>query len=109
MRKNLKRYSFLIFTVFWIIFAIHLQIVFSVHEAIADENTAVIIRSHQVSAYDEAVNGFEKGCKERNISMWKNLKVNSISGLDTLVLPITRFDPPWIALISIDNSITYSK
>lgn len=31
------------------------------------ENTAIIIRSQQIAAYNEAIKGFEEGCKEKNI------------------------------------------
>ncbi len=32
-----------------------------------DENTVIIIRSQQIAAYNEAISGFEEGCKEKNI------------------------------------------
>lgn len=32
-----------------------------------DENTVIIIRSQQIAAYNEAIKGFEEGCKEKNI------------------------------------------
>lgn len=32
-----------------------------------DENAVIIIRSQQIAAYNEAISGFEEGCKEKNI------------------------------------------
>lgn len=32
-----------------------------------NENTAIIIRSQQIAAYNDAIKGFEEGCKEKNI------------------------------------------
>lgn len=34
-----------------------------------NENTAIIIRSQQIAAYNDAIKGFEEGCKEKNISI----------------------------------------
>lgn len=35
----------------------------------AGENTVIIIRSQQIAAYNEAIKGFEEGCKGENISI----------------------------------------
>ncbi|MCF6153943.1 MAG: hypothetical protein E3K36_01570 [Candidatus Brocadia sp.] len=35
----------------------------------ASENTVIIIRSQQIAAYNEAMKGFEEGCKGKNISI----------------------------------------
>ncbi|MFN3531457.1 MAG: ABC transporter substrate-binding protein [Candidatus Brocadia sp.] len=35
----------------------------------ARENTAIIIRSQQIAAYNKAIKGFEEGCKGKNISI----------------------------------------
>jgi len=35
----------------------------------ASENTVIIIRSQQITAYNEAIKGFEEGCKGKNISI----------------------------------------
>ncbi|MCF6156733.1 MAG: hypothetical protein E3K36_16190 [Candidatus Brocadia sp.] len=35
----------------------------------ASENTVIIIRSQQIAAYNEAIKGFEEGCKGKNISI----------------------------------------
>ena len=55
--------------VFWLIFALSLQTVFYIPKIIAAENTVVIIQSQQIAAYNEAIKGFEKGCKGKNISI----------------------------------------
>ncbi len=34
-----------------------------------DEKTAIIIRSHQIAAYDEAIKGFQEGCKGKGITV----------------------------------------
>lgn len=36
---------------------------------IAAEKTVIIFRSQQIAAYNEAIQGFEEGCKEKNISI----------------------------------------
>lgn len=36
---------------------------------IAAEKTVVVFRSQQIAAYNEAIQGFEEGCKEKNISI----------------------------------------
>ena len=33
------------------------------------ENTVVIIRSQEIAAYNEAIKGFEEGCKGKNLSI----------------------------------------
>ena len=55
--------------VFWLIFALSLQTVFYIPKIIAAENTVVIIQSQQIAAYNEAIKGFEEGCKGKNISI----------------------------------------
>lgn len=35
----------------------------------ASENTVIIIRSQRIAAYNEAIKGFEEGCKGKNISI----------------------------------------
>lgn len=45
------------------------QTTFFVPRLIAAEKTVVIFRSQQIAAYNEAILGFEEGCKEKNISI----------------------------------------
>ena len=73
-RKSHMYRSYMV--VFWLIFALSLQTVFYIPKIIADENTVVIIQSQQIAAYNEAIKGFEEGCKGKNIS------INSIYNLN---------------------------
>ena len=66
-RKSHMYRSYMV--VFWLIFALSLQTVFYIPKIIADENTVVIIQSQQIAAYNEAIKGFEEGCKGKNISI----------------------------------------
>ncbi len=66
-RKSHRYRSYIV--VFWLIFALSLQTVFYIPKIIAAENTVVIIQSQQIAAYNEAIKGFEKGCKGKNISI----------------------------------------
>ena len=66
-RKSHMYRSYIV--VFWLIFALSLQTVFYIPKIIAAENTVVIIQSQQIAAYNEAIKGFEKGCKGKNISI----------------------------------------
>ena len=66
-RKSHMYRSYMV--VFWLIFALSLQTVFYIPKIIAAENTVVIIQSQQIAAYNEAIKGFEKGCKGKNISI----------------------------------------
>jgi len=73
-RKSHMYRSYMV--VFWLIFALSLQTVFYLPKIIAAENTVVIIQSQQIAAYNEAIKGFEEGCKGKNIS------INSIYNLN---------------------------
>lgn len=53
----------------WFILAFLFQTSFLIWNVTAAENTVFIIRSQQISAYNEAIKGFEEGCKEKNISI----------------------------------------
>ena len=54
---------------FWFIITFLFQTSFLIHNVTAAENTVFIIRSQQISAYNEAIEGFEEGCKGKNISI----------------------------------------
>lgn len=54
---------------FWFILASLFQTHFLIPHATAAENTVIIIRSQQITAYNEAIKGFEEGCKGKNISI----------------------------------------
>src|SRR3990172_10682305 len=66
-RKSHMYRSYMV--VFWLIFALSLQTVFYIPKIIADENTVVIVQSQQITAYNEAIKGFEEGCKGKNVSI----------------------------------------
>lgn len=51
------------------ILAFLLQTSVLISPVIAAENTVIIIRSQQIAAYNEAIKGFEEGCKGKNISI----------------------------------------
>ncbi len=53
----------------WFILAFLFQPLFLLRNVTAAENTVFVIRSQQISAYNEAIKGFEEGCKEKNISI----------------------------------------
>ena len=53
----------------WLMITFLLQTSSHISTAIATENTAVVIRSQQITAYNEAIKGFEEGCKGENISI----------------------------------------
>lgn len=53
----------------WFVLIFLFQPSFLLRNVIAAENTVFIIRSQQISAYNEAIKGFEEGCKEKNISI----------------------------------------
>ncbi|MBU6391151.1 MAG: ABC transporter substrate-binding protein [Planctomycetota bacterium] len=53
----------------WFVLVFLFQPSFLLRNVIAAENTVFIIRSQQISAYNEAIKGFEEGCKEKNISI----------------------------------------
>jgi len=55
--------------VFWFVLAFLFQTSFLIPIIIAAENTVIIIRSQQIPAYNEAIKGFEEGCKGKNISI----------------------------------------
>ncbi|ODS29880.1 MAG: hypothetical protein SCARUB_05019 [Candidatus Scalindua rubra] len=67
IHKHLTLHSLLVPIIFWLITSFVFQIVFHIPEAIANENTVIIIRSQQITAYNKVIDGFEKGCKEKNI------------------------------------------
>src|SRR3990170_7632773 len=69
IEKYLKQHCLQIFTVFWFILAFLFQISFLSPQIFAKENTVVIIQSQQIAAYNEAIKGFENGCKGKNISI----------------------------------------
>jgi len=69
MQKHHKFYSFLIFSIFWMIFNFLIQISFQIPFAIAGEKLVTIVRSQQISAYNEVIKGFEERCKGENISI----------------------------------------
>src|SRR3990167_5809647 len=76
IEKYLKQHCLQIFTVFWFILAFLFQISFLSPQIFAKENTVVIIQSQQIAAYNEAIKGFEEGCKGKSIS------INSIYNLN---------------------------
>ncbi len=53
----------------WFAVVFLFQTTFFVPRLIAAEKTVVIFRSQQIAAYNEAILGFEEGCKEKNISI----------------------------------------
>ena len=53
----------------WFVLAFLFQTSFLIPAIIAAENTVIIIRSQQIPAYNEAIKGFEEGCKGKNISI----------------------------------------
>ncbi|HHT9136416.1 MAG TPA: ABC transporter substrate-binding protein [Candidatus Wunengus sp. YC60] len=69
MEKYLNQRSLKTPTVFWFILAFLSQISFLSPQIFARENTVVIIQSQQIAAYNEAIKGFEEGCKGKNISI----------------------------------------
>ncbi|MDN3512832.1 MAG: ABC transporter substrate-binding protein [Candidatus Brocadia sp.] len=69
-KKYGKPHRYLYLTVmFWFILASLFQTHFLIPHATAAENTVIIIRSQQITAYNEAIKGFEEGCKGKNISI----------------------------------------
>ena len=69
VQNSIKVRRFLIYPAFWFIIAFFTQLSFHTSKVIATENTVVILRSQQIAAYDETIQGFEGGCKEKNISI----------------------------------------
>ena len=69
IEKYLHQRSLKIFTALWFILAFLSQISFLSPQIFAKENKVVIIQSQQIAAYSEAIKGFEKGCKGKNISI----------------------------------------
>ena len=69
IEKYLHQRNLQIFTFFWFILAFLSQISFLSPQIFAKENTVVIIQSQQIAAYNEAIKGFEEGCKGKNISI----------------------------------------
>lgn len=69
MKKYLNQRTLQNSTVFWLALAFFSQISFFSSSILAGENTVVIIQSQQIAAYNEAINGFEEGCKGKNISI----------------------------------------
>lgn len=67
IQKNHKLYCFPVIVAFWFIFIFLFQIVPCISEAFAAGRTVVIVRSQQIDAYDEVIDGFTKGCKEEVI------------------------------------------
>ena len=67
VQNSIKVRRFLIYPAFWFIIAFFLQLSFHTSKVIATENMVVILRSQQITAYDETIKGFEGGCKEKNI------------------------------------------
>lgn len=55
--------------VFWFVLTFLFLSLSLIPCANAAENTVIIIRSQQIAAYNEAVTGFEEGCKGKNISI----------------------------------------
>ncbi|WKZ20331.1 MAG: ABC transporter substrate-binding protein [Candidatus Jettenia sp. CY-1] len=55
--------------VLWFILSLPCQILYHIPKTIAAENTVLIIRSQSIAAYNEAIKGFEEGCKGKNISI----------------------------------------
>lgn len=71
MRKLLTPHSLLVPVALCRATTILFLITFNIHEVTSGENTVVIIRGQQIPAYNSVVEGFEKGCKERNIFIEK--------------------------------------
>lgn len=69
VQKHSKRYQLRFYAVFWLILVFLLQILSHNIRVTAAENMAVVIRSQQIEAYNEAITGFEKGCNGKNISI----------------------------------------
>ncbi len=76
MQKYNKYLSIRILIVFWYIITFLFQISFHTSPAIAKENTVIIIQSQQIVAYNEAVKGFQEGCKGKNISIRATYNLN---------------------------------
>ncbi|KAB2833516.1 MAG: hypothetical protein F9K48_08235 [Candidatus Brocadia sp.] len=53
----------------WFVLVFLFQTVSFIPRLIAAENTAIIFRSQQIAAYNEAIQGFEEGCKGKHISV----------------------------------------
>ncbi len=71
IHKYLTPHSLLVSIVFWLILTFLFQIVFHIPEVIANENTVIIIRGQNITAYNKVIAGFEKGCNGRNIFIEK--------------------------------------
>ena len=69
IEKYLHKRNMQIFTALWFILAFLSQITFLSPQIFAKENTVVIVQSQQITAYNEAIKGFEEGCKGKNISI----------------------------------------
>ena len=53
----------------WFSLAFFYLISLHIPEVIAAERTVIVIRSQQISAYNEAIKGFEEGCKGKGVSI----------------------------------------
>ena len=69
IEKYLHKRNMYIFTALWFILTFLSQITFLSPQIFAKENTVVIVQSQQITAYNEAIKGFEEGCKGKNISI----------------------------------------
>ncbi|MBI5795143.1 MAG: ABC transporter substrate-binding protein [Planctomycetes bacterium] len=69
IEKYLHKRNMQIFTALWFILAFLSQISFLSPQTFAKENTVIIVQSQQIGAYNEAIKGFEEGCKGKNISI----------------------------------------
>ena len=68
--KHLKYHKHqIIIAIFWFTLSLLLHAPLYISNAIASENTAIIIQSQQIAAYNEAIKGFKEGCKGKNISI----------------------------------------
>ena len=76
IEKYLHQRNIQIFTALWFILAFLSQISFLSPQIFAKENMIVIVQSQQIAAYNEAIKGFEEGCKGKSIS------INSIYNLN---------------------------
>lgn len=69
VQKHFRLHRLTIFTVFWLNLIFFPQKAFPISEITAAENTVIVIQSQQIPAYNEAIKGFEEGCKGKNISI----------------------------------------
>ncbi len=66
-----------------------------------DEKTAIVIRSHQVVAYDEAIKGFQEGCKDKGITVRDiyDLNGNAETGKKIVLGIRSNKSPPDLILV----------